>query len=213
MNGLPDNESMVNEIIEMGLIKSHRVRNAFMNVDRGRFVFPGFERYAYFDEPVPLGDTGQTISAPSMISIMLEVMKIERWHYVLEIGTGSGYSAALISRISDLGGVVTVEYNYKLFMFGKNNLKVFGNVLPVFGDGTAGYPPFSQNLKYDRIVIMASTNAIPGILLTQLADDGFVVAPLGSQDYQELVKVWKNGKMEKYGGCIFVPLKYDFGQK
>ncbi|MCL4344525.1 MAG: protein-L-isoaspartate O-methyltransferase [Nitrososphaerota archaeon] len=210
MNGLPDNESMVNEIIEMGLIKSNRVKNAFMSVDRGRFVFPGFERYAYFDEPLPLGESGQTISAPSMLGIMLEVMRIERWHYVLEIGTGSGYSAALISRIADFGGVVSVEHNYNLFKFGKNNLREFSNVLPVFGDGTAGYPPFSQKPQYDRIVIMASTNTIPDILLTQLMNDGFVVAPIGPRNYQELVRVWKNGKVEKYGGCIFVPLKYGF---
>ncbi|MEM0123101.1 MAG: hypothetical protein QXY52_05215 [Conexivisphaerales archaeon] len=213
MNGLLDNEGMINEIIEMGFIKSHKVRNAFMSVDRGKFVFPGFERYAYFDEPIPLGDTGQTISAPSMLGMMLEVMEIERWHYVLEIGTGSGYSAALISRIANMGGIVTIEYNYKLFKFGRNNLRKFINVLPVFGDGTLGYPPFSQKPQYDRIVIMASTEVIPNILLTQLVDGGFVVAPLGSHNYQELVKVQKDGKMEKYGGCVFVPLNYGFGQK
>ncbi len=211
MNGLPDNEGMVNQIAKMGLIKSDKVRNAFINVDRGRFVLPGFERFAYFDEPVPLGDTGQTISAPSMLGIILEVMEIQKWHFVLEIGTGSGYSAALISKLVNFGGIVTVEYNYKLFRFGKNNLKGFTNVLPVFGDGTTGYPPFSHNSQYDRVVIMASTNSIPSILFDQLTDDGFLIAPIGSHDYQELVKISKNRRVEKYGGCLFVPLK--FGQK
>jgi len=199
---------MVNEIVEMGLIKSHKIKNAFMKVDRSKFVFPGYEKYAYFDEPIPLGNTGQTISAPSMLGIMFEAMEIEKWHYVLEIGTGSGYSAALISEVAYLGGVVTVEYNYKLYKFAKGNLKNYLNVLPVFGDGTAGYPPLSENPKYDRIVIMASTNLIPNILLKQLSDDGFVLAPLGSGSYQELTRVWKDGKIEEFGGCVFVPLKY-----
>ncbi len=207
MNGLAENEYMVNQLVRLGFIKTDAVRNAFMSVDRGKFVFPGFERFAYVDEPIPLGDTGQTISAPSMLAIILEATELKKWHFVLEIGTGSGYSAALISRLTGVGGVVTVEYNYKLFMFGKKNLKMFTNVLPIFGDGTVGYPFFSKNIQYDRIVIMASTNIVPKILLDQLSDDGYLVAPIGSRYYQELVKISKYGKMEKYGGCIFVPLK------
>jgi protein-L-isoaspartate(D-aspartate) O-methyltransferase len=201
-------EGMVNEIVEMGLIKSSNVKNAFMKVDRSKFVFPGYKRYAYFDEPIPLGDTGQTISAPSMLGIMLEAMEIEKWHRVLEIGTGSGYSAALISEVAYFGGVVTVEYNYRLYRFAKGNLKNYLNVLPVFGDGTVGYPPLSENSEYDRIVIMASTNLVPNILFKQLSDDGFVLAPLGSGSYQELTRIWKDGRIEEFGGCVFVPLKY-----
>jgi len=207
MNGSAENEYMVSQLVRMGLIQTDEVKNSFMSVDRGDFVFPEYRGFAYADEPIPLGDTGQTISAPSMLAIILEILELKKWHFVLEIGTGSGYSAALISRLTPLGGVVTVEYNYKLFLFGKNNLKQFINVLPVFGDGTAGYPFYSKSMKYDRIVIMASTKFVPKILLDQLSDDGYLIAPIGPRHYQELVKMSKDGKMEKHGGCIFVPLK------
>ncbi len=207
MSGSNKNYLMVQSLVRDGYIRSWKVRDAFLKVDRGLFVWPGTESLAYIDEPLPLGDTGQTISAPSMIAIMLEALELSPFHKVLEIGTGSGYSAALISTIIKPGHVVTMEINYRLFLFGKRNLAGYSNVMPVFGDGTVGYPPYSTEPLYDRIIIMAAARRVPQTLLRQLNDDGFILAPVGDSDYQVLTRVYKDGGMDRFGGCVFVKLR------
>lgn len=207
ISGFSSNKELVESLIREGYIKSERVAKAFLEVDRKRFVWPGSEHLAYVDEPLALGDTGQTISAPSMIALMVEVMDLKKYENVLEIGTGSGYSAAIISKLVYPGSVVTVELNYKLYLFGRKNLKDYVNVIPVFADGSKGFPMGSKEEIYDKAVIMAASQKIPEDVLAQVKKGGFVVAPVGGRGYQDLIKKWKDGREENYGGCIFVPLR------
>lgn len=207
MSGSSPNELMVRALERDGYIRSREVREAFLSVDRRLFVWPGTEGFAYMDEPLPLGDTGQTISAPSMIAMMLEALELKPYQSVLEVGMGSGYSAALISRIIRPGHVVSVEINYRLYLFGRRNLAGYTNVIPAFGDGTVGFPPYSREEMYDRVVLMAAARRVPEPLLQQLRPGGFALAPLGEGDYQVLTKVYKDGGRESLGGCIFVKLR------
>ncbi len=207
ISGFSSNSQLVDSLIRDGYIKSEKVAKAFLDVDRADFVWPGSEKLAYVDEPLALGDTGQTISAPSMIAIMLEALELKKYENILEIGTGSGYSAALISRIVNPGSVLTVELNYKLYLFARKNLERYNNVIPVFADGSKGFPMFSNEELYDKAVIMAAAKNIPEYVFKQVKKGGFVLAPVGYKGYQELKRKWKNGAEESFGGCIFVPLR------
>ena len=207
ISGFSSNAELVQSLIRDGYIKSQAVARAFLEVDRADFVWPGSEKLAYVDEPLVLGDTGQTISAPSMIAIMLEALELKRYEHVLEIGTGSGYSAALISRMVSPSSVITVELSYRLYLFARKNLERYSNVIPVLGDGSKGFPPYSKEELYDKAVIMAAAQKIPDELFAQIKKDGFVLAPVGGRGYQDLIKRWKNGREESYGGCVFVPLR------
>jgi len=205
ISGFNSNQELVKALVNEGYIKSESVARAFLEVDRRNFVWPGSEHLAYVDEPLALGDTGQTISAPSMIAIMLEALELKKYDNVLEIGTGSGYSAALISKLVYPGSVVTVELNYRLYLFGRRNLQGYPNVIPVFADGSKGFPMGSSEEIYDKAVIMAAAREIPKDVLNQVKK--FVLAPVGGRGYQDLIRKWKDGREENYGGCIFVPLK------
>jgi len=211
INGFSSNSQLVESLIRDGYIKSEVVARAFLEVDRSDFVWPGSEKLAYVDEPLILGDTGQTISAPSMIAIMLEALELKKYENVLEIGTGSGYSAALISRIVRPGSVLTVELNYRLYLFARKNLEKYSNVIPVFADGSKGFPMFSREELYDKAVIMAAAQSVPEEVLAQVKENGFVLVPVGGRGYQELKRKWKNGREESFGGCIFVPLRSILG--
>ncbi len=207
ISGFNSNAQLIKSLIREGYIKSDSVAKAFLEVDRAHFVWLGSEKLAYIDEPLALGDTGQTISAPSMIAIMLEALELKKYENILEIGTGSGYSAALISRIVAPGSVLTVELSYRLFLFARKNLKNYNNVIPVFADGSKGFPMCSHEELYDKAVIMAAADSIPEAILAQVKKDGFVLAPVGGKGYQDLIRKWKNGNKESFGGCIFVPLR------
>jgi protein-L-isoaspartate(D-aspartate) O-methyltransferase len=169
-------------------------------------------RQAYDDTPVPIGDA-QTISAPSMVAIMCDLLDIRNGDKVLEIGTGWGYHAAVMSILAGSGTVYTVERipdlaekAISLFKkLGLNNLEVF------ISDGSEGLPEFAP---YDRISVAASAPEIPQPLIEQLADGGRMVIPVG-QYFQALYLVEKkDGKVDlsHKGGVAFVPLlgKYGF---
>ena len=198
-----------------GIIRSPAVEKAMLKVPRELFVWPGYEEDAYVDTPLPLGSTGQTISAPHMVAIMLEELRLEPGQVVLEIGTGSGYNAALLAEIvGPQGRVVSIERLPELAEFAKRNLERAGYKEPwvkvVVGDGTLGYPPRSKEELYDRIVVTAAAPRIPQFLLAQLKTSGIMLIPIGPIGYQELVRVIKKpagGVVEEnLGGCVFVPL-------
>ncbi|MCP8307255.1 MAG: protein-L-isoaspartate(D-aspartate) O-methyltransferase [archaeon] len=210
---------MVERLVRLGVIRSKEVEMAFLKVPREEFVWYNMKHLAYEDTPLPLGNTGQTISAPHMVAIMLEEFDLKKGLKVLEIGAGSGYSAALMAEIvkpteSDVnqGHVISIERVHELIDFARDNLRrtgYFDRVSIVFGDGTLGYPERSEEMLYDRIVVTAASPYIPRYLRTQLKEDGIILVPVGNTFMQTLVKAIKRKeKMDFHElcGCMFVPL-------
>lgn len=212
-NFVEERKRLVERLKREGILRSQEVIKAFLKVPREFFVWPGMEAEAYWDTPLPLGDTGQTISAPHMVAIMLEELRVERGLKILEIGTGSGYNAALLAElVGSEGEVVTIERIPKLVKFARENIKKAGyssRVKIVHGDGTLGYPPRSTKPMYDRIIVTAAAPKVPKYLLLQLKDDGILLVPIGPPGYQELTRITKRKggiHEERLGGCVFVPL-------
>jgi len=212
-------EALVNELLREGIIKSERVAQAFLTVPREEFVWPSARHSAYADSPLPLGDSGQTISAPHMVAIMLEELDLHPGLEVLEVGAGSGYSAALMAEIlrsgsvRERGHITSVERISTLVEFARKNLERTGYsdiVTVVEGDGTLGYPEGSERAIYDRIVVTAAAPHLPRYLKIQLKVGGILLVPAGDLWVQDLVKAVKleGGKFteRRVCSCMFVPL-------
>ncbi|MEE9117597.1 MAG: protein-L-isoaspartate(D-aspartate) O-methyltransferase [Calditrichia bacterium] len=181
--------SMVEDQIERRGVKDDRVLHAMREVPRHEFVPNHLKKYAYADEPLPIGED-QTISQPYIVAYMTEYLRLGEEDIVLEIGTGSGYQAAVLAEIADT--VYTIEIVDVLAKRAEKTLKRLGyeNVLVKRGDGYAGWP---EHAPYDAIIITAAPTKIPQPLLNQLKIGGFMILPLG--DYsQELVLIEKNIK-------------------
>jgi protein-L-isoaspartate(D-aspartate) O-methyltransferase len=181
--------SMVEDQIERRGVKEERVLNAMREVPRHEFVPDHLKKYAYADEPLPIGED-QTISQPYIVAYMTEYLRLEEKDKVLEIGTGSGYQAAVLAEIVDT--VYTIEIVDVLAKSAEMTLERLGydNVLVKRGDGYAGWPEYSP---FDAIIITAAPTKIPEPLMEQLKIGGFMILPLG--DYsQELVLIEKNIK-------------------
>ncbi|MBS3815588.1 MAG: protein-L-isoaspartate(D-aspartate) O-methyltransferase [Hadesarchaea archaeon] len=205
-----NSEELVERLQRMGYLKTPRIIDAFRNVLREKFVPEKMKDDAYLDQPFPIG-RGQTISAPSMIAIMLEVLQPREGDKVLEIGTGSGYNAALMAEIIGKSGeLYTMERLKEISEFGRSNLEKIGyeSINVITGDGTQGY---EKEAPWDKILVTACAPKIPSALINQLKINGKIAAPVG-QNYmaQTLTLVEKIGKdevkKEKHGGCSFVPL-------
>ncbi len=190
-------------------IRSEPVRQAFLAVPREEFVRPEDRRDAYDNTPLPIGH-GQTISAPSMIAIMLEKADFRQGERVLEIGTGSGYQAALTAALVGAENVVSIERIAELAAWGRLNLDRtgFSRVTVFTGDGSLGFP---GSAPYDAIVATAGAPRLPAAWTAQLGPRGRIVAPVGESRYaQELVLVRRrpDGGLEirRSTPCAFVPL-------
>ncbi len=221
-------ERLLRSLRSEGILKTKGIEEALRKIHREDFLWSGdHATLAYLDEPVPLGETGQTISAPHMVVIMLEALDLYSGMKVLEIGTGSGYNAALIAQIvSDEVKeameplVITVERDEKLVEFASRNIARVGLekvVKVVHADGTLGYPERSETIAYDRIIVTAATPRVPYYLLKQLKANGIVIAPVGNLSFQTLTKIRRTLKQEdgkereilekeKLIECMFVPL-------
>ena len=170
-------------------IADQGVLRAMDEVPRERFVEPTFADSAYADQALPIA-CGQTISQPYVVAYMTEQLKMESQHRVLEVGTGSGYQAAVLSHLAR--EVVSVERYRTLAEEARERLKALGyeNVDIVVGDGFAGVP---DRAPYDRIIVTAAAETIPEALLDQLADGGIMILPLGSHDgSQHIIKLTKS---------------------
>jgi protein-L-isoaspartate(D-aspartate) O-methyltransferase len=206
---------MVSYLEKFGYVKSKSIKSAFLKVDRSKFIPENLKEEAYRDSPLSIG-WGQTISAPSMIALMLEVSDLKIGIKTLEIGTGSGYNAALIAEICGEENVVTIERIPEVYQFGMENLKKAGyNVKVVLGDGTKGY---QEDAPYDRIIATAAAPQIPQNWKYQLKEGGMIIAPVGRERYYQELLVLKKKKdytfdINKYGGCVFVPLVGEDGWK
>lgn len=194
------------QIVGRGLDDPRLVR-AFLAVPREAFVDPGLAEWAYLDQPLPIGG-GQTISQPFVVAVMLDLLRLGPADRVLEIGTGSGYAAAVVSRLA--GEVYTVERQPELAVRAAERLADLGyaRVHVRCGDGTLGWP---EHAPYDAIVVTAGGPAVPETLRRQLADGGRLVMPVGpTSDEQVLVRVTRaaGGAFveEDCGPVRFVPL-------
>ncbi|MEM3237552.1 MAG: protein-L-isoaspartate O-methyltransferase [Thermoplasmata archaeon] len=183
-------ESLILKLEREGYIKSKRVREAMLAVDRRDFV--NDIEHAYVDEPLPTMD-GQTISAPHMVAMMLELAEIKEKYRILEIGTGSGYNAVLLSYLANQGIVVTIEKSESLYRYALKNIKKYSftkNIKLIYGEGAHGYPPESP---YNVIMVTCSVLEIPSLLLDQLSDLGKMIVPIGRMFEQELYLIEKHG--------------------
>ena len=198
---------LIENLKRYGYLRSKKVEDAMLAVKREDFVPDNMRNLAYRDTPLEIG-FGQTISAPHMVALMCEELELEEGLKVLEIGAGSGYHAAIISKIiGEKGKVYTVERIPELVEFAKNNLKKAGieNVEVILGDGSLGLP---EHAPYDRILVTCSAPDIPQPLVEQLKDGGILLIPVG-RTFSILIKGRKrHGKLEKREicECAFVPL-------
>ena len=187
-------------------ISDAAVLRAIDAVPRENFVLPAFADSAYGDHAMPIA-CGQTISQPYVVAYMTEQLDVKRDHRVLEVGTGSGYQAAILSQLA--GQVFTVERYRTLAEGARKALAGIGadNVMVIVGDGLNGVP---AHAPYDRIIVTAAAEAIPEKLVAELADGGIMILPLGQHDGpQRLVKLSKNRdgvSQEDLIGVRFVPL-------
>ena len=202
-----EREAMVERHLKRRGIKEVAIQDAFLAVPRECFVAPEYEHMAYGDHPLPI-EAGQTISQPYIVALMIQAAEIKRGDKVLEVGAGSGYAAAVISRIA--GRVIAIERQHELVDIACDRVQRLGyyNVEIVEGDGTKGCPEFAP---YDAILAAASGSHVPKALIEQLSPGGRIVMPVGDPGWvQKLIKVTKrpDGTLdqENLGDVRFVPL-------
>ncbi|NYT19190.1 MAG: protein-L-isoaspartate(D-aspartate) O-methyltransferase [Methanosarcinales archaeon] len=192
---------------------SDRVLDAMMRVPRHFFVPEELQDSAYIDLPLPIGYE-QTISAPHMVAIMCELLDISSGMKILEVGSGSGYNAAVMAElVGDKGHIYTVERIPQLADFAKKNIKRAGykNITVLQDDGSCG---LAEHEPYDRISVTSAAPDVPRPLIEQLAKEGIMAIPVGNGE-QQLVVVKKDSKgtisYKVWGGVIFVPLIGKYG--
>jgi protein-L-isoaspartate(D-aspartate) O-methyltransferase len=197
------------QIVRRG-IRDERVLAALLEVPRHAFVPPHLQHDAYDDRPLPIGE-GQTISQPYIVASMTASLAPEAGHRVLEIGTGSGYQAAILARLA--ADVITIERHASLAARASEVFRELGftNIRVIVGDGTEGYEPAAP---YDRILVTAGAPAVPESLTRQLGDGSRLVLPVGPAGFQHVRIVDRQGDLylEQEGeGCVFVPLIGRYG--
>jgi protein-L-isoaspartate(D-aspartate) O-methyltransferase len=187
-------------------IMDQAVLRAMDEVPREHFVETTFAEAAYADQALPIA-CGQTISQPYVVAYMTEQLEVRSSHRVLEVGTGSGYQAAVLSQLAR--EVVSIERYRTLAEHARERLRSlgYGNIEVVVGDGFVGVP---EKAPYDRIIVTAAAESMPQTLLDQLAPDGIMILPLGSRDgSQHIIKITKSETGTRRENLIpvrFVPM-------
>jgi len=211
MNFITERKLLVEHLKKTGVLKTKKVISAFMKIKRENFVSKELKQKAYYDTPLPIL-FGQTISQPTTIAIMTEELDVQKDDIVLEVGAGSGYQAAILSKLAKK--VYSVERAIELCKIAVDNIKKekIKNVEIILSDGTLGY---KEKAPYDRIISTAYSTEIPPPLLSQLKPGGILIIPIGDYSGQNMIKVkkLKNGKIEKInlGRFAFVPLIGKYG--
>ncbi len=198
---------LIESLKREGILRKPEVIKAMMRVPREEFVLPFYRKEAYGDYPLPV-EGGQTISAPHMVVMMTELLDLKRGQKVLDIGTGTGYHAAVMAEVvGPEGEIYGIERVRDLAERAAETLKKLGykNIHIYVGDGSAGMP---EKGPFDRILVACAAPHIPEPLIEQLKDGGKMVIPVGKMT-QRLILVEKKGeKVEKsfHGYCVFVPM-------
>ncbi|WP_371169741.1 protein-L-isoaspartate(D-aspartate) O-methyltransferase [Aliiroseovarius sp. 2305UL8-7] len=193
-------------------VTNPRVLSAMEQIDRGPFVRGLFAERAYEDMPLPIS-CGQTISQPSVVGLMTQAAQINPRDKVLEVGTGSGYQAAILSKLARR--VYTVDRHQKLVREARELFEALDlpNITPITGDGSRGLP---DQAPFDRIIVTAAAEDPPGPLLAQLAIGGIMIVPVGQSDaVQSLIKVTRGEDGFDYDELLpvrFVPLLEGLGK-
>ncbi|MBW1983036.1 MAG: protein-L-isoaspartate(D-aspartate) O-methyltransferase [Deltaproteobacteria bacterium] len=198
------NRMVENQLISRG-IKDQRVLQAMRTVPRHLFVEEALRNQAYSDHPLPIGEK-QTISQPYMVALMTEALELQGDERVLEIGTGSGYQAAILAELAEK--IYSIERLRSLSMRARRILDKLGylNIVLKVGDGTIGW---KEEAPFDAIIVTAGSPDVPQPLVDQLAVGGRLVIPVGDRYSQSLMKIVreKTGlKKIDLGGCRFVNL-------
>jgi protein-L-isoaspartate(D-aspartate) O-methyltransferase len=208
-----ERKELVRLLIAERLLKSKKIIGAFKKVPREDFVPKELRSAAYDDSPLPTMN-GQTISAPHMVAVMTEALDIKNKQRILEIGTGSGYQAAILSVLDPDGEIYTIEVSPELTNFAKENLKEYKNVHVFSGDGSLGLP---EAAPYDRIIATAGCPSVPKQWVKQLKEGGVIVAPIGGMYEQRLIRIKKEKRKTIETNlnfpCVFVPLRGVCGWK
>jgi len=209
---LPERLSMIEGQLRRRGIRDENLLRAMSEVPRHEFIPEAYWKQAYEDRPVPIGE-GQTISQPYIVAAMIAALQVGTEDTVLEIGTGTGYQAALLARLGKQ--VFTVERHAALADEAKRLFQKlgYGNITAVTGDGSHGLP---EHAPYDRIIVAAAAPSIPEPLLQQLGEGGRMIIPVGSSDIQVLQLARKSGGeifTSSLEGCRFVPLVGEGGFK
>ncbi|MBA4373531.1 MAG: protein-L-isoaspartate O-methyltransferase [Thermodesulfovibrio sp.] len=203
-------EAMVRDQLLPRGIRDPKVLWAMEHIPRHLFVDPAVQSRAYDDSALPTAD-GQTISQPYMVAVMTELLDLRKNDKVLEIGTGSGYQAAILSILA--AEVYTIERFADLAEKAAERFRTFGypNIFVKAGDGSLGWP---EEAPFDRIIITAGAPEIPASLIDQLTPQGVLVAPVGDRHSQQLIRLVKAaGELQRtyHTPCVFVPLVGTFG--
>lgn len=181
--------------------KSNSIGEAFRSIKREKFVPSQYQNFAYEDTALPIGH-GQTISQPYTIAFMLNLLDVKDGQKILEIGSGSGYVLALLSKINPNGTVIGVERIKDFVNSSRENLKEYKNIKVFHANGFNG---FEKEAPYERILVSAAAKRIPPPLIEQLKLNGILVIPIGNSIIKFQKKKNKND-IQEHEGFVFVPL-------
>lgn len=204
-------DKLTKQLIDSGVLKTPIIIDAFNGLKRSDFIPFENKKFSDIDRPIPIGFS-QTISQPTTVAFMLELLAPKRGEKILDIGSGSGWTTALLTKIvGSKGKVYAVERIKELKEFGENNVnKYFPNSRTVQFFCSDGYLGLSDFSPFDKILVSAAPEKIPDKLIAQLTVGGTLVIPIGNYYHQDIVQVKKNYENEiqlkNYPGFVFVPL-------
>ncbi len=196
---MKSNEELVDYLLAKGVIKSREIERAFRAVDRGEFVLPEYRRYAYVDDALP-HLSGQSISQPSVVAVMLELLEPKAGLIAVEVGSGSGYVLALLSELCK--GVYGFEVREKIFKFSLTRLWQRKNVTNVLYNPVGGL----EGLEFQRLLISAEARNFPEALINSLEPGGIAVFPYRNSLYRVVRTEGGFEVTDVLPGYIFVPL-------
>ena len=201
-------EELCRFLVDKGMLKSPSVIEAFYTIDRSKFMLQKNLDYSYYDRPVSIGYEA-TISQPTTIAFMIELLSPKKGEKILDIGSGSGYSTALLAHtVGEEGKIIGVDIIPELVKFGNRNLSKyeFSNVENILCD-ELGY---KKESPYDKILVSAEADHIPVDLIDQLKPGGTIVIPIDFSLWKITKGIDDKLSKEVYMGFVFVPLKMDF---